>query len=210
MTVAVLCNTLQQQEIQAKPTNKTVDFTFCVEDETTFSQTQATVYLNLLNERNIIVNKPEESLYIINAVNKTLTQLPKNSTRINGWNGFIKRNIIELCAPKELETSLTNTMTAFGWKFIFVPDVVGMIAPRIISMIINEAYFGFEDKISTKEEIDIAMQLGTNYPYGPFEWANKIGKTQIVSLLQILAKEDKRYVPASHLLNEAQKEEKNN
>jgi 3-hydroxyacyl-CoA dehydrogenase len=42
-------------------------------------------------------------------------------------------------------------------------------------MIINEAYFALEDNVSTKAETDIAMKLGTNYPYGPFEWGQLIG-----------------------------------
>ncbi len=42
-------------------------------------------------------------------------------------------------------------------------------------MIVNEAFFAFGEKISTIEEIDMAMKLGTNYPNGPFEWAEKIG-----------------------------------
>jgi 3-hydroxybutyryl-CoA dehydrogenase len=33
----------------------------------------------------------------------------------------------------------------------------------------------WDDEISTKAEIDIAMKLGTNYPYGPFEWSEKSG-----------------------------------
>jgi 3-hydroxybutyryl-CoA dehydrogenase len=80
-----------------------------------------------------------------------------------------------------------------------------MIAPRIIAMIVNEAYFGLEDNISTKNEIDIAMKLGTNYPYGPFEWSEKIGLHNIYQLLINLSKQDKRYTPANLLATEATK-----
>jgi 3-hydroxybutyryl-CoA dehydrogenase len=59
-----------------------------------------------------------------------------------------------------------------------------------------------EDKVSAKEEIDIAMKLGTNYPYGPFEWATLIGADKIFALLQKLSLHDKRYTP-SKLLKEA-------
>ena len=58
---------------------------------------------------------------------------------------------------------------------IFVKDEPGFVSARIVAMMINEAYFTWEAGTSTKEEIDIAMKLGTGYPYGPFEWGEKIG-----------------------------------
>ena len=40
------------------------------------------------------------------------------------------------------------------------------------------------------------MKLGTNYPYGPFEWAQKIGLSNIYKLLKALNKDSKRYYVA--------------
>ena len=51
-------------------------------------------------------------------------------------------------------------------------------------MIINEAYFTWEAGTSTKEEIDIAMKLGTGYPYGPFEWGEKIGLSRDCGIVE--------------------------
>ena len=70
-------------------------------------------------------------------------------------------------------------------------------------MIINEAYFTLEEKVSTKEEIDTAMKLGTNYPYGPFEWGQKIGLKKVNELLTTLAETNSRYTPAALLQKEA-------
>ena len=66
-------------------------------------------------------------------------------------------------------------------------------------MIINEAFYAKEENISTENEIDIAMKLGTNYPYGPFEWAREIGIKNIYDLLFSLSKNDGRYKPAALL-----------
>jgi 3-hydroxybutyryl-CoA dehydrogenase len=85
----------------------------------------------------------------------------------------------------------------------WVPDEKGLISARIVSMIINEAFFALEEKVSSKEEIDTAMKLGTNYPYGPFEWGEKIGFKKIVSLLTALSNEEERYQPAALLIKEA-------
>ena len=105
-----------------------------------------------------------------NAVITTASQLPKNYVRINAWNGFLKRTIIEVTASNEIaKENCSNILSKLERNFVWVPDEPGMIAARIIVMIINEAYFALSENISTKEEIDIAMKLGTNYSYGPFE-----------------------------------------
>ncbi|MEP6845805.1 MAG: 3-hydroxyacyl-CoA dehydrogenase family protein, partial [Panacibacter sp.] len=69
--------------------------------------------------------------------------------------------------------------------------------------IINEAYFALGDKVSSKQEIDIALKLGTNYPFGPFEWGEKIGLHHIFRLLKTLSFEDDRYIAAPYLEQEA-------
>jgi 3-hydroxybutyryl-CoA dehydrogenase len=70
-------------------------------------------------------------------------------------------------------------------------------------MIINEAYFTLDEKVSSKNEIDTAMKLGTNYPYGPFEWSEKIGLKKVYELLTTLSHSHSRYEPAALLKKEA-------
>ena len=84
-------------------------------------------------------------------------------------------------------------------KTEWVPDEPGFITARVISMIINEAWFALEEGVSTIEEIDTAMKLGTNYPYGPFEWANQIGLKNVYALLHKLNKNHSRYCPAKSM-----------
>jgi 3-hydroxybutyryl-CoA dehydrogenase len=67
-----------------------------------------------------------------------------------------------------------------------LPDVPGFISARVISKIINEAWISVDEGVSTPGEIDIAMRLGTNYPFGPLEWAEKIGVGKVRSLLERL------------------------
>ena len=124
--------------------------------------------------------------------------------RINAWPTFLKRELAEIAiADPFAEATVHEVFNALGWKAWIVPDVPGMISPRVIAMIINEAYYTLQAAVSTKEEIDIAMKLGTNYPYGPFEWSQKIGLKNIYSLLTALSKTDKRYQPSEKLLQEA-------
>jgi len=135
----------------------------------------------------------------INEVIKTLPELnfPGNFYRINGWPGFLERSIWEIATNQEHENP--EIFNLFNRKGILVKDEPGFVSARVICMIINEAFFAFGEKISTIEEIDMAMKLGTNYPNGPFEWAEKIGLDKVYLLLKKLSDKDGRYIPAPAL-----------
>ena len=141
---------------------------------------------------------------IINSVIYTLTETNPSFIRINAWPTFLRANIIEASAFDEsIKKHIEHLFQQLNKQMEWLPDEPGFITPRIISMIINEAYFTLSEGVSTKEEIDIAMKLGTNYPYGPFEWSEKIGLQNIVALLNQLSNVQKRYKPCLLLLQEA-------
>lgn len=125
----------------------------------------------------------------------------ENIVRINGWNGFLLRSVWEIAGTlTEEHQVILNTLNK---KYTLLPDEPGFVTARIIAMIINEAYFAKEEHVSTEEEIDIAMKLGTNYPKGPFEWCKNIGIKNIYNLLNVLAEKDNRYTPSLLLKMEA-------
>jgi len=123
----------------------------------------------------------------------------KNIIRINGWKGFLEKTTWEIAG--NINTKAIAVLSVMNKKFILTADEPGFISARIIAMIINEAYFAKGENVSSEEEIDIAMKLGTNYPYGPFEWGEKIGLKNIYNLLIQLSIHDKKYSPAPALLN---------
>jgi 3-hydroxybutyryl-CoA dehydrogenase len=90
-------------------------------------------------------------------------------------------------------------------KFTIVEDRIGMITPRIVCMIINEAYFASDENVASRADIDLAMKLGTNYPFGPFEWSQKIGVHQVYELLKAVSDDtgDERYKISGLLEREA-------
>lgn len=120
--------------------------------------------------------------------------------RINGWNGFPERPVWEYAGKGSEQHQ--SAMAAIHKQLIAVPDQPGFITARIISLIINEAYFALGERVSTEAAIDTAMKLGTNYPKGPFEWAALIGKEKIYHLLLKLTETDIRYTPALSLEKE--------
>lgn len=145
-----------------------------------------------------ILQKP----VFINAVIQTLKEsgAPANVLRINGWTTFLIRSNWEIAGSINDDT--VSVLQALNKKINTTADEPGFISARVISMIINEAYFAVEDNVSSKQEIDTAMKLGTNYPYGPFEWAALIGTENILALLQKLNETDARYQPAELLYKE--------
>jgi len=135
----------------------------------------------------------------INAVIETLAELnlPANVNRLNAWPGFLQNTIWEVVSKNQKDIEII--FGAINHDFIVVKDEPGLVAARVISMIINEAFYALGEKVSTKEEIDLAMKLGTNYPQGPFEWAEKIGLNNIYHLLNKLSKKNDRYLAAPAL-----------
>ena len=140
---------------------------------------------------------------IVNAVNNILDELPSGFIRINGWNSFLKRPLVEAAGADAGKKMAETIFSGFNKTMEWVPDVPGFITPRVISMIINEAFFTLDEKVSTKEEIDTAMKLGTNYPYGPFEWGEIIGLKNVYGLLTMLTQLNSRYTPSPLLQKEA-------
>jgi len=80
---------------------------------------------------------------------------------------------------------------------------------RILSMLINEAADALFLNIATKEDIDLAMTKGVNYPKGLLAWADEIGIKNILNQLESLQLEygEDRYRP-SPLLKRMAKENK--
>lgn len=135
----------------------------------------------------------------INSVIQPLSELksPKNVSRLNAWPGFLQRKVWEVVTNNQ--NDIGDVFNFFNRKMIIVKDEPGLVSARVISMIINEAFFALGEKVSSKEEIDMAMKAGTNYPYGPFEWADKIGIENIFLLLKKLSEKEDRYIPAPAL-----------
>jgi len=112
---------------------------------------------------------------------------------INGIPGFIDRDLAEVCyGSAEANTALFEKL---GWKAKTVDSRVGMVTPRIIFMIINEAYYTVQEGTASKEDIDLGMKLGTAYPKGPFQWCEETGIQHVYETLSALYDDtgDERY-----------------
>jgi 3-hydroxybutyryl-CoA dehydrogenase len=77
------------------------------------------------------------------------------------------------------------------------------IAERVVLAIVNEAYRALGDRVATADDIDLAMKLGANHPFGPFQWAQETGLAEVAAMLDGLSADDAdAFRPALPLLRE--------
>jgi 3-hydroxybutyryl-CoA dehydrogenase len=113
---------------------------------------------------------------------------------INAIPTFLERKTLEISNPFGVDQNIGDQLP--WWENLeWVKSRVGMVTPRIVFMIINEAYFTFQEGTASKEDIDQAMKLGTNYPKGPFEWCAEAGIDNVYSALRSIYEDtrDERY-----------------
>jgi 3-hydroxybutyryl-CoA dehydrogenase len=94
-------------------------------------------------------------------------------------------NKVEFTARTESsQKHIESFLATIGKVGIFHKELkLGFHFPRVISMIVNEAYFALGENLAKPEAIDLAMKYGVNYPLGPIEWGEKIGLRYIIDLL---------------------------
>ncbi|HET6571936.1 MAG TPA: 3-hydroxyacyl-CoA dehydrogenase NAD-binding domain-containing protein [Solirubrobacterales bacterium] len=74
------------------------------------------------------------------------------------------------------------------------------ILPRLFAQIANEAAFALEEQIGSPDDMDTAMRLGFNWPRGPLELTETIGRERAAELLSALqAERGDAYAPAPSL-----------
>ena len=71
------------------------------------------------------------------------------------------------------------------------------IVNRVLAMLINEAYDALFLNVASREDIDLAMTKGVNYPKGLLAWSEEIGLKNVLATLESLFEEygEDRYRP---------------
>ena len=203
MQLFVLANEGQVEELLNNRGNNEIELMLINAVEESFDK-NADALIDLMfdgsRQRVELLKEYSRGVIIINSVVDTLQKLDAPFARINAWPGFLGRRTVEASTnDNKIKTSIQNVFSCLGKEVEWLPDTPGFVTARVIAMIINEAYFALDENISTREEIDAAMRLGTNYPHGPFEWCERVGAKNVHDLLQELAKIDPRYKPSTLL-----------
>lgn len=92
-------------------------------------------------------------------------------------------------------------------KLALIDPAASEVLSRLFAQIANETAYALEEDIASPEDMDTAMQLGFNWPLGPFGLTAKIGSTRAVEVLEALrAEKGEAYRPAPLLRAEAERD----
>lgn len=176
--------------------DESVDFIF---ELTNFNKEIKFNILNFIDEKNSKGLIISASLCITSLEQAVNSRYPERIIGAGLYPTFSKAKGIEIVKTNfTVDTSFEKVKKLFenlGKDIYEVTDRAGLISMRIVSMIINEAYLVLQEGTSNKEDIDTAMKLGTNYPFGPIEWSDKLGVDLIYNILLSMFEEygDDRY-----------------
>jgi 3-hydroxybutyryl-CoA dehydrogenase len=207
MQIVVLTNDAFKEEFLATGVKENVQIEWVTTEEKFLQYPDADAFFDLLFQHeakriDILSRLNDKPVFINDVLNKNSSD--SSFIRFNGWPTFLKRSIFEASyQSEEMKENAEKIIIVLNRKIEWTPNIPGFITARVLASIINEAYFALQEGVSSKEEIDIAMTLGTNYPFGPFEWSKKIGLRKIFDLLTELSKSNSRYEPSSLLKEEA-------
>jgi 3-hydroxybutyryl-CoA dehydrogenase len=206
MTIAILADAVLKEEWLAKKAAAGVEFVWA-DSLRSLMMIEADAYFDLQYtpdpERKDRLRPVNGKPLFVNAVAWPGKITGRQVIRINAWPTLLRRPVTEIALTEAgQEAAVKQVFDALQWRYQLVPDVCGMITPRVLAAIVNEAYFTLGAEVSTKAEIDTAMKLGTNYPLGPFEWSEAIGLANIGELLRVLSQQEGRYAPAPALEKE--------
>ena len=136
--------------------------------------------------------KYTQATLMVNSVKTTVADLVKHFAwnneviGFNGLPGMFDRPLLELAPDGTDQLKLAQLCQQLQTDYRIVSDKVGMVTPRVVCMIINEACYTVQEGTAVEEDIDLAMKLGTNYPAGPFEMLEAIGVNNVYELLEAL------------------------
>lgn len=107
-------------------------------------------------------------------------------------------------APEAADAAL-GTLAAMGKTGVKLTDRPGLIVARTLAQLANAAGDAVLERVADEAGIDAALKNGANYPFGPFAWADRLGRKVLVDLLKAVADGtgEPLYSPSQYLRNAA-------
>jgi len=122
----------------------------------------------------------------------SFTKRPDRVIAMHFFNPVHKMKLVEII--RGLETSdqtadqVRAVATKMGKETVMINEFPGFVTSRISSMVGNEAFYMLMEGVGTPEEIDRAIELGLNYPMGPFKLGDLVGLETRLKNLEYLHK----------------------
>ncbi|MCE3233886.1 MAG: 3-hydroxybutyryl-CoA dehydrogenase [Vampirovibrio sp.] len=138
----------------------------------------------------------EECLFLSNCLAETPTSSAAeidNDRCLVGYSAiglYVGNPVVEIASAVQTDARFLHKAHRFleqlGLRAIEVPETPGLVLGRILAMLVNEATSALMEDVASPEDIDTAMKLGTNYPFGPLGWADLVGLDVILATLNHL------------------------
>lgn len=148
--------------------------------------------ISVKDQHGQLYHQNPKAALMVNSVKTTVIELVKHFrwrhslVGFNGLPGMFNRPLLELSIDRTDAATVEILCKQLGTGYRIVQDRVGMVTPRVVCMIINEAFYAVQEGTANEQDIDLAMKLGTNYPAGPFEMLKSIGIRYVYELLEAL------------------------
>ncbi|MCX7543769.1 3-hydroxyacyl-CoA dehydrogenase [Marinicella gelatinilytica] len=118
----------------------------------------------------------------------TLAQQLKKPVCLVDWSfDYQQAKAVNVCFSEQVididKNHIIAMFQAINKQVVTIDDMPGMINARVLSMLINEAADAVFNGVATAEDVDLAMQYGTNYPQGLLAYAEYIGWQNPASVL---------------------------
>lgn len=151
---------------------------------------------------------PPDVIFATNTSTLSITELAASTNRpdrfigLNFTHPVVKRQLVQIIRGLKTSDSTYQLGKGFiekiGKKGIQVYESPGYVTIRLMMPLLNEAMNLLVEGVATAEDIDTAMKLGFDFPYGPLEMADRMGLDVVLRVTDALYKEygDVKYRPA--------------
>ena len=124
------------------------------------------------------------------------TSRPEQVVGIHFFNPAPVMRLVEVIpavttSPETLRIVREYASDQLGKKVVLSRDQAGFVVNGLLTPYLMSAVRMLESGVATREDIDMAIKLGTNHPMGPFELADFIGLDTICEIGKVLYEEFK-------------------
>lgn len=148
----------------------------------------------IVDDRQAILGSNTSSIPIARLA--AATSRPEQVVGIHFFNPAPVMRLVEVIpavttSPETLRIVREYASAQLGKKVVLSRDQAGFVVNGLLTPYLMSAVRMLESGVATREDIDMAIKLGTNHPMGPFELADFIGLDTICEIGKVLYEEFK-------------------
>ncbi len=131
-----------------------------------------------------------------------VTKRPEKFIGLNFTHPVVKRQLVQIVRGFKTSDETYEIAKTFvekiGKKSIQVFESPGYVTIRLMMPLLNEAMNLLVEGVASAEDIDKAMKLGFDFPYGPLEMADRMGLDAVLRVTDAMYREygEGKYRPA--------------